>query len=163
MIKLYQTENERVYEKLESLLPAGSEIKKTKNGKPYTDGVYFSITHTGDVAMIAVSDRPVGVDAEIIKDRDFFSVSRRFSTVEQSEIGKSSSEFYKHWVVKEAYIKMFGGTLAYDLKRLDYFGGKLYCDGLNTDCNIFYCDSGDFIYCVCAESEIPNDLDFEII
>ena len=157
MIALYVTENERVYEKLKSLLPENSEIKRTENGKPYTDGVYFSITHTGDTALIAVSDCPVGIDAEIVQKHKFSGVLKRFTPREQSEIG-DTAEFLRHWVVKEAYIKLIGGTLAHDLKRLEYFGGELFYNGLKTNCNILCASSDGLIYCVCAQGEIPQNL-----
>ena len=162
MIKLYRTKNERVYEKLKRLLPEGSQIRNTENGKPYTDGVCFSITHTGDIALLATSDNPVGIDAEIIKNRNFSSVLKRFSKREQAEIC-TLTQFLEHWVVKEAYIKMIGGTLAHDLKRLEYVGGELLSDGIKTECNLLCASSGDLIFCICAQSEIPQDIKLEII
>lgn len=163
MIKLYRTKNERVYEKLKSLLPEHSEITRTENGKPYTDDIHFSITHTGGIALIAISDRPVGVDAEIVRERDFLSVLKRFTPREQAEIGANSVEFLRHWVVKEAFIKLTNGTLAHDLKRLEYFGGELSVDGGKPACNILCTSSGDLIYCVCAESGISKYLKLETI
>ena len=163
MIKIYRTKNEGVYEKLKSLLPENLEIKRTENGKPYAEGVHFSVTHTGDTALFAISDRPVGIDAEIVKDRPFSSVLKRFTAREQSEIGGNSLEFLKHWVVKEAYIKMLGGTLAHDLKRLEYFGGELFCDGVKTDCNILCSSSDNLVYCICTQCEIPINLKLDII
>ena len=162
MIKLYRTKNERVYEKLILLLPVGSKINKTENGKPYTDGVHFSLTHTGDIALIAISDSPVGIDAEIIKERNFASVAKRFTAREQSEIS-SLSEFLRHWVVKEAYIKLTGGTLAHDLKMLEYYGGQLFYNGLKVDCNIICASSADFVYAICTHDDIQKSLKMEII
>ena len=158
MIELYRTQNERVYEKLKSLLNTNSEIKKTENGKPYIDGFNFSVTHTGDTALIAISDKPVGIDAEIIKERDFSSVLKRFTPREQTEIDGDTVKFLKNWVVKEAYIKMLGGTLSHNLKRLEYFEGVLLDGGKKSDCNILCSFSGDLIYAVCTQSEIPQNL-----
>ena len=163
MLKLYRTNNEQVHEKLKSLLPADSEIKRTENGKPYTDGACFSITHTGDTALIAISDCPIGIDAEILQKRKFSSVLKNFSSREQSEIGENNIEFLKHWVVKEAYIKLIGGTLAHDLKRLEYHGGQLYYNGIKANCNILCTCLDNLIYCVCAQSDIPENLKTEII
>ena len=163
MIKLYRTENSQIYKKLESLLPENSKITRTENGKPYTDGKNFSITHTGGSALIALSDLPIGIDAEISRERDFSSVLKRFTAREQAEIGEHTLEFLRHWVVKEAYIKLVGGTLAHDLKRLEYFGGELLLDGVKANCNIFCASLDDLIYCVCSEEEIPENLIFEII
>ena len=163
MSKLYRTKNERLYEKLKRLLPADCEIKRTENGKPYTDGICFSFTHTGDTALIAISDCPVGIDAEIVKERNFSSVLKRFTPREQAETGDRISGFLKNWVTKEAYIKLIGGTLAHDLKRLEYFGGELFYNGLKVNCNIFSASTADLVYCVCAECEIPRNLKIELI
>ena len=163
MIILYRTKNERIYEKLALLLPENSEIKRTENGKPYTDGMHFSITHSGDTALIAISDLPIGIDAEIKRQRNFSSIIKRFTAREQAEIGTSTIEFLRHWVVKEAYIKLIGGTLAHDLNRLEYFKGVLFYDGVKADCNIL-CDSSDgFAYAICALDGIPKSLKMEII
>lgn len=41
------------------------EIKRTENGKPYTEGnVFFSLSHTEDFIACAVSDSEIGIDAE---------------------------------------------------------------------------------------------------
>ena len=160
MIELYRTKNERVYEKLKCLLPEDAEIRKTENGKPYTDGMHFSITHTGDTALIAVSDLPVGIDAEIERERPFSSVLQRFTDREKSEIGENLTAFLKNWVVKEAYIKLIGGTLEHDLKELEYFRGQLFYGEKKTDCNLLLSSSGDLIFCVCSQGEIP--LNFKI-
>ena len=163
MITLYRTENKQIYEKLKLLLPADSQINRTENGKPHTDGICFSITHTGDTALIAISDLPIGIDAEIVRERSFSSVLKSFTAREQTEIGENITTFLMHWVVKEAYIKLTGGMLAHDLKRLEYYGGKLYCDGAETNCNMLCSSSDDLIYCVCAECEIPPNLKMEIL
>ena len=162
MIKLYRTKNERVHEKLKSLLPARCKIERTENGKPYADGIFFSLTHTADVALIALSDCEIGIDAETMRERPFSSVLKRFTDREQREI-EDTADFLTHWVVKEAYIKMIGGTLAHDLKRLEFFGGELYIDGLKADCGIFCSALNGLIFCVCANCKIPQTLNFEII
>ncbi|MDE7439905.1 MAG: 4'-phosphopantetheinyl transferase superfamily protein [Clostridia bacterium] len=158
MIELYRTQNERVYEKLKSLLNTDREIKKTENGKPYIDGFHFSVTHTANTALIAIGDNPIGVDAEKITPRKINSILKRLTERERAEICEDIVRFLKNWVVKEAYIKMLGGTLAHDLKRLEYFGGELLCDGKKPNCNIFCSSSDDLVYAVCAQSEIPQDI-----
>ena len=158
MIELYTTQNKHVYDKLRSLLHTDSEIKKTENGKPYIDGFNFSVTHSGDTALIAIADSPIGIDAEIIKERNISSVLKRFTLREQAEISGDTVKFSENWVVKEAYIIMLGGTLAHGLKRLEYFGGKIYDGGKIPDCNILCSSFDGLIYAVCSESEIPQDI-----
>lgn len=163
MLKIYQTQNVRVYEKLKNFLPKNTEIKRTENGKPYADGICFSLTHSGDTALFAISDKPIGIDAEIIKSRNFSSVVKRFTERERAEIDGSLTEFLRHWVIKEAYIKMLGGTLAHDLKKLEYFKGELFCNGEKTDCNIYHTVSDEIVYAVCAQCEIPQNIITEAI
>jgi len=57
MFKLYTTKNERVYEKVKEVCQIDCEIKRTENGKPYFEGdpVFFSVSHTGETALIAVT------------------------------------------------------------------------------------------------------------
>ncbi len=135
MLEVYLTENESVHEKAKILIArhiCGSfEVKTTENGKPYIEGnpLYFSVSHSRTVAVIALSDSPVGVDTEIFTNRKFESVLNRFTTSEKVEINGDFTAFLKNWTVKEAFIKMNGGTLATDLKKLEFVDGKLYCDG----------------------------------
>ena len=44
-----------------------NQIKFTKLGKPYVNGVEFSLTHTKGMLACAVSKNPVGVDVEKIR------------------------------------------------------------------------------------------------
>ncbi|MDE6001674.1 MAG: 4'-phosphopantetheinyl transferase superfamily protein [Clostridia bacterium] len=123
---------------LSEIMGGGYEIKRTDNGKPYIEGnpVFFSISHSGGDGVILISDTPCGVDLEIIKDRKFDSYYKRLSEREKSEIHGNAKLFLTNWVAKEAYIKYFGGTIANDLKRLEYFCGTMYCDGKKADCEI---------------------------
>lgn len=159
MFKLFTTKNERIYEKLKDICKTDSKILRTENGKPYFEDcpLFFSISHSEDTALIAVCDDPIGVDTELIQKRNFDAIKKRFSEREQDEIGTDTLRFLRNWTVKEAFIKMLGGTLAEDLKRLEYFDGTLYLDGIKTDCTLF-CGTGDgFIYSVCVEKTDDND------
>ncbi len=49
---------------LEAFCGKPCEIYTDKNGKPLCDNAYFSISHTGDVALLAISDSPIGADME---------------------------------------------------------------------------------------------------
>ena len=161
MLTLYKTKNERVYEKLKSLLSISDfQLKKTENGKPYIENsdTFFSVTHTGDIALIAISNMPTGVDAEKIKPHSFKHILKRFTSKEYAEIDGNTIKFLKNWVVKEAFIKMYGGTLAHDLKRMEYANGQLNFDGRKADCNVFCSDAEGFVYAICTKSDIPKDI-----
>ena len=89
MIEVYYTKNEFVHRKAEILierkLGKGFEIKRNENGKPYVSGnpVYFSISHSAGRAMIALSDKPVGIDLEFYRPRKFEHILKRLSARER--------------------------------------------------------------------------------
>lgn len=141
MNNLYVVQKERIYEKLNSvlneLLRAPFEIKRTENGKPYIDGdpLFFSLSHSGERGVIAVSDRPIGVDLELYKHKEHPALLSRFTDEEKSEIS-SERDFLIHWTVREAFIKMKGGTIAGYLKSMTYSGGNLYFGGEKQSCTL---------------------------
>jgi len=106
--------SEVVYELLEyaykldhgSALPA---IKKTPNGKPYFPDrldVHFSLSHCRTHVLCALSEHPVGVDIESprqISQRalKFFSTEEELALFDPLDL----------WVLKESYIKLYGGIL----------------------------------------------------
>lgn len=141
MTEIHLFKNENIYNKLENLLSEklgrGVEIKRTENGKPYAEGnpLFFSITHSGGHALAALSDKPVGADMEAYKKKQYPAVLSRFSERERAEIN-CEKDFLFHWTAREAFIKMLGGTLAQYFRRLEYFGGALYLDGVQQNLRI---------------------------
>ncbi len=97
-------------------------IECDKNGKPYIENseLYISISHSFDMVFAAVSEKPIGVDIERIKDINF-SVAKKFANDEELEyIGSDLKRFYEIWTAKEAYYKMTGGS-AVNFKSFSVF------------------------------------------
>ena len=90
-----------------------------KNGKPYIENIdiEFSISHSGDIAMCAISDKPVGLDIEKIRDININVVKRMFAADEQRYVlekwSLSKQRFFEVWTRKEAYAKMLGKGVVY--------------------------------------------------
>lgn len=139
MNKLYLTSAEDIHERLDEILFSltgdKQTVLKTAEGKPYIGGnpLFFSLSHSGKKGVIAVSDRPVGVDLELYKDRLHLIISASFTDREQAEIA-DEDDFLIHWTVREAFIKMRGLTLAQTLKSMEYYGGNLYFNGEKQNC-----------------------------
>lgn len=110
-------------------------ILRTPEGKPYVEGIYFSLSHSGKRGVVVFYESPVGVDLEYIKNRDYPAVLSRFTAREREEI-LTREDFIKHWTAKEAFIKMKGYTLASALKNTEYFGGCIYFKGEKQPCEI---------------------------
>ncbi len=89
-------------------------IAFNENGKPTLDFCFFSISHSGDYAVCAVSDSPVGVDIEHMKSfkqRDKYML---FTLRESEYVNECDCEnrFYTLWTRKEAYVKAKGGVIS---------------------------------------------------
>ena len=81
------------------------------------EGRYISLSHSGNVAMCAISDQPVGCDVEQISDKDI-KIAKRFLTKEQylrylraSDRKEQQEMFFKIWTAKECVIKAQGGNV----------------------------------------------------
>lgn len=115
------------------LPPRELEFESSKQGKPSVadSGVeptlYFNLSHSGNIALIAVSKTlPVGVDVEYKKNiREYESlVGRFFSSKELREFQTLDPKdrmagFYYGWTAKEAIIKAIGLGLSAPLDAFD--------------------------------------------
>ena len=86
------------------LAPQAVTITESADGKPLTDGAFFSISHSGDVAACAVSDREVGLDMERIRP-----VPARLGRALEGK-WQTEEEFWLLWTRREAVLKCRGGT-----------------------------------------------------
>lgn len=87
-------------------------FKVGKHGKPfYKEDIRFSITHSGNYVFIALNDKEIGLDAELIREINI-DILRKTATEEESEFLRHSNsfdiDFLKIWTVKEAYYKYTG-------------------------------------------------------
>lgn len=103
------------------------------NGKPFVQGskaVYFNLTHSVDVIILAVTEEgEIGVDIERV-DREF-DWMRVDSVLAPSEIEwikgnelidpfSVYQRFFQIWTLKEAYIKCTGDGMSRHLKMLNF-------------------------------------------
>ena len=113
--------------------PGQLSFSTGSHGKPAIDlasserGVEFSLSHSGDVALVAVAgEQKVGVDVERIRQGISAPVIARqyFSKSEVAELLALPSEhrevgFFNCWTRKEAYIKAQGFGLSLPLESFD--------------------------------------------
>jgi 4'-phosphopantetheinyl transferase len=102
--------------------PAAVPWVRGLNGKPALGAgpYHVNLSHSGDVALLAVSGRPVGVDVEQVRDFDTESVSRHFSAAERAELAgldprARARRFTTLWTRKEALVKASGDRLGQGL------------------------------------------------
>ena len=114
-------------------VPPGSlEFGQTEYGKPFLTnpeaaGVLFNLSHSGEIAVIAVTrDREVGVDVEFARPdfatnevaEHFFSVAEIY-TLSGLEPHLRTQAFFNCWTRKEAYVKARGEGLSMPLDVFD--------------------------------------------
>ncbi len=100
--------------------PGTIRYRTTGNGKPCLDAdrpaVRFNLSHSGNMALVAVSDAEVGADIERMNpDRSYLGVAERFfSPVDQARLRGSTKPvelFYTLWSAREAVLKASGAGL----------------------------------------------------
>lgn len=114
------------------------EIKIGEHGKPYALNIpaHFNISHSGNYVVVAISDRPIGIDLEMIDDFSAILAKKLFNDDELkyiSEIGiknkKSAMQqhFFEIWTAKEAYLKYLGCGISGGINSLSFSlsNGKL--------------------------------------
>ena len=113
-----------------SVDPAKLEFEYGSRGKPCLrgSGPHFNLSHSAQLAMIAIAKEPVGIDCEKTRhlERLVDIAKRQFSNAEhRALLGLPESErlqaFYRCWTRKEAYVKALGLGLA----ALDVFDVEL--------------------------------------
>lgn len=114
--------------------PHQVNIQLHPNGKPFVQGskaVYFNLTHSADVIILAVTEEgEIGVDIEQV-DREFewMRVDSVLAPIEIEWIKENEltdpfsvyQRFFQIWTLKEAYIKCTGEGMSRHLKKLNFY------------------------------------------
>ncbi|NML55487.1 4'-phosphopantetheinyl transferase superfamily protein [Streptomyces sp. R302] len=86
---------------------------------------HFSLSHSGDVVLIGIAARPVGVDVETIPEtatvHEVAAVLHPGERAEIARAGHAPEAFARVWCRKEAYLKGIGIGVARPLDQ-DYLG-----------------------------------------
>lgn len=102
--------------------PGEVELALGEHGKPELaepgTGLGFNLSHSGELALVAVAGTAIGVDIERVDpDRDFLALAKRaLSAADMDVIASSAPDlraaaFYIAWTAHEARLKCGGGGL----------------------------------------------------
>lgn len=106
-------------------------IAKKANGKPYFKDfpdVFFNLSHSGDYAVCAVSDKEIGVDIQEYRSITGKLADRILHERECSLYRKLQPEqLLQIWAAKEAFVKCTGDGLSKDFRELcvDFTAGEV--------------------------------------
>lgn len=93
-------------------------------GKPFIANhpeIHFNLSHSGTVALCAISDQPVGADVETNRKISPGLVNYTMSLNEQEQINTSPNptmQFLHFWTKKEALLKLTGEGIRNDVKNV---------------------------------------------
>jgi len=122
-----------------------------KNGKPcFKDynNLFFNLSHSNSVVACAISDKPVGIDLQYMRDFDIKLSQRFFAKDEQDFINQSNdtkTAFYTIWAKKEAFLKCTGKGLC-EISSTSVFEAEQ--QGYLFTCDFF----DEFVLCVCIKN-----------
>lgn len=109
------------------LYPIEIAIDHDEKGKPLAsgseeiNGLKISLSHKGNESVAIVSDKPVGIDIEMIEERSSDFIDMSFTEKERDLLNnKEQSEWTtRFWTAKEAYGKMLGVGLEGNPKKIE--------------------------------------------
>ncbi|XP_002131714.2 L-aminoadipate-semialdehyde dehydrogenase-phosphopantetheinyl transferase [Ciona intestinalis] len=133
------------------------KLSRTEKGKPILDPVvhnvhkiYFNASHQGDyAAVVAHNEHNVGIDIMDVRvkhgDNDTFFklMDRQFTPHEWKSIRKPTNAadqmktFYRHWCLKESYVKALGAGITYDLQSLSFSVSSPLSNTLVSDTHLY--------------------------
>ena len=95
-----------------------------EHGKPFIVGhpdIHFNFSHCSEAVICAVSDQPVGVDVESIREYKESLARYTMNDQELEQIARAERpdvEFIRLWTMKEAVLKLSGRGIVDDLKHV---------------------------------------------
>ena len=95
-----------------------------EHGKPSIVGhpdIFFNLSHCKEAVICVISDQPVGVDVESIREYKGSLVNYTMNEAEIAEIQQAenpASRFIRLWTMKEATMKLIGTGISNDMKTV---------------------------------------------
>ena len=131
------------------------------NGKPECEGVYFNLSHSGDMVLCAVSDVPVGCDLEKVVDAPLEVADRYFSEEERQYIEEGQNfpdinrRFFRLWTMKESYLKMTGEGMNLSPERIeiDIDMSAVLRDSVRQPCTLTNITHGNYEITICMDKQ----------
>ena len=102
-----------------------SSLYEGVNGKPLSKEICFSLSHSGEQVILAVSEDEVGCDIEKQGEARTSIAKRFFTTGEQKFLESFSTEeerdkaFLRLWTARESYMKMTGEGMRLPLREFE--------------------------------------------
>jgi len=128
-----------------------SKVAFEDRGKPFIPNseIYFNLSNTNGIVVLAISDQPIGIDIEKLRQPKPLIYKRVFCN-EEVDFISSAEDFTYLWTRKEAVVKLFGGGISMGLKEfsvledeIEAFGKKVKIEPV--EMKGFICHTARFI------------------
>jgi 4'-phosphopantetheinyl transferase len=114
------------------IAPREVAFRYAAHGKPFLPGLSFNLSHSGELALLALGRCEVGADIERRKPRRWEDIARRFyAPGEQERLfsappAEREERFFRLWSCKEAFLKCTGEGLSRSLRsyEVELDGGR---------------------------------------
>lgn len=147
-----------------------SSVVIGEHGKPMIAGLEFNLSHSGNLVICAVSDKPIGCDVEMIRKAPERVAERYFSESEKEYLNQFcgedyDTEFFRLWTMKESYVKMTGEGMgvsfeAYEI-ALEDLSARVIRDGKMQACCLSSIDLQGHIVSICAKESAHVEVIWE--
>ena len=137
------------------------EYQYDSYGKPYIKGnLFVNWSHSGEMAICAISNNPVGCDVEIIKAAKL-NLAKKYFTENENKLLENDADtmFCRIWSAKESFIKFTGLGFRQHLKtfEVDLSKGEILYSNRVYHLTEFNLDD-KYRCCVCSLSDVPTEL-----
>lgn len=148
-LSLYAALLTRMQLSIYTKIPADQLIfEKGAHKKPYLcndSNVHFNYSHTKSCILLGISDTPIGVDIERVKDVPYSIMNSIFHPEEIKYIVQSKDEaiksscFFQIWTKKEALLKYNGTGLTENMKQINTLESNLAAHYLTYEYDNYVC------------------------
>lgn len=139
-------------------------ISYNEYGKPFLKdrkNLYFNISHCNELAVCAIENTEVGIDAEYIRECRSGVMQRAFSEREKNIVENSENineMFFRIWTLKESFVKALGIGISYPLKSAEFLICEdtvtvVGCDGFSFTQLII---NSEFVCSLCLKKTTEN-------
>lgn len=135
-----------------------------RGGKPYLasrPGIHFSIAHSGDWAVCALSGASVGADVERVREL-YPGASRLFLSNVESAHACCARDVIALWTLKESYLKRTGEGIAGPLRDIGFEHSRSGCHAAHDARFTLFEPSGGYCAAVCAQDECVQVLEVRL-
>lgn len=144
------------------------ELIYNKYGKPMlkdNDTIHFNISHCIRLAVCALTENAIGVDAENIREYPKRVLNRCFTANEISFVRENEfpdRAFFQIWTLKESYAKAIGTGITFPLKEAEFIIGNNFI-AANTERKFAFSQiiiDNEFVCSVCCDDILNNKVLF---